>query len=58
MLDPFGQEADSLVKICDPRGQGLQRKETEDWLPRNRHLVIEEGVSCGIKLFRHNHLTN
>jgi len=54
LLDPLSEEVDPLIEIIDPGGKRLERKEADIWLPSDRHLVIEQRVRCGIKLFGHD----
>jgi len=52
MLDPICQEKDTIIKILDPRGKGLEREETLV-LPALGYEVVKDGVGHLFELLTH-----
>lgn len=53
MLDPICQEEDTVIKILDPRGEGLEREEALV-LPALGYEVVKDGVSHLFELLTHD----
>lgn len=57
LVDPTGQEINTVVKVEDPRGERLQGKESSGG-PGSWHLIVVERGSDLVQLLRHDDLTD